>query len=115
MTVERKILKRSLEPWIRIARETLVSTHRIVSIRIVHAAMIQNRMNELFDGQEAELRPDRSTLEARFLEEGGGGANPSGNWHEKLTPIVLLARVIRRLTLVDRTLKRSSRSLMSHR
>lgn len=35
--------------------------------------MIQNRMNELFDGQEAELRPDRSTLEARFLEEGERG------------------------------------------
>lgn len=34
--------------------------------------MIQNRMNELFDSQEAELRRDRSTLEARFLEEWGG-------------------------------------------
>lgn len=34
--------------------------------------MIQNRMNELYYIQEAELRPDRSTLEARFLEKEEG-------------------------------------------
>lgn len=37
-----------------------------------------------------------SARQEKFGER--SGTNPSGNWHEKLTPIVSLARVIRRLT-----------------
>ena len=78
---------------------------RLDFVRIIRGVLIgwivsplrRNRINELSivkkptDGvQIVQLSKGNS--------EGETGTNPSGNWHEKLTPIVPLARVIHHLT-----------------
>ena len=57
----------------------------------------RNRINELSIVKKPTVGVQIVQL-SKGNSEGETGTNPSGNWHEKLTPIVPLARVIHRLT-----------------